>query len=80
MEAIALAKGQAFSQANEKFEEGQASLRLAHQSQTDLLTQEASGDKVELSLLLLHAQDHLMNAMTIRDFCQEFIELYQQLH
>ncbi len=79
MEAIALAKDQDFDQAQDKFDEGKASLRLAHQAQTDLLTQEAGGERVALSLLLLHAQDHLMNAMTVRDFAQELIDLYQRL-
>ena len=79
MEAIALAKDRYFDQAQDKFDEGKASLRLAHQAQTDLLTQEAGGERVALSLLLLHAQDHLMNAMTVRDFAQELIDLYQRL-
>ncbi|EHR37233.1 PTS lactose/cellobiose transporter subunit IIA [Facklamia languida] len=79
MEAIALAKNRYFDQAQDKFDEGKASLRLAHQAQTDLLTQEAGGERVALSLLLLHAQDHLMNAMTVRDFAQELIDLYQRL-
>ena len=79
MEAIALAKDLYFDQAQDKFDEGKASLRLAHQAQTDLLTQEAGGERVALSLLLLHAQDHLMNAMTVRDFAQELIDLYQRL-
>ena len=79
MEAIALAKDQDFDQAQDKFDEGKASLRLAHQAQTDLLTQEAGGERVALSLLLLHAQDHLMNAMTVRDFAQELIDLYQRI-
>lgn len=79
MEAIALAKDQDFDQAQDKFDEGKASLRLAHQAQTDILTQEAGGERVALSLLLLHAQDHLMNAMTVRDFAQELIDLYQRL-
>ena len=79
MEAIALAKDRYFDQAQDKFDEGKASLRLAHQAQTDLLTQEAGGERVALSLLLLHAQDHLMNAMTVRDFAQELNDLYQRL-
>ena len=79
MEAIALAKDRYFDQAQDKFDEGKASLRLAHQAQTDLLTQEAGGERVALSLLLLHAQDHLMNAMTVRDFAQELLDLYQRL-
>ncbi len=51
----------------------------AHHSQTALLSQEARGEKVEVSMLLIHAQDHLMNAITFRDLAVEMIELYERI-
>ena len=30
-------------------------------------------------MLLIHAQDHLMNAITFRDLAQEMIELYERI-
>ena len=38
-------------------------MHKAHAFQTKLITEEASGNSVEVNVLLIHAQDHLMNAM-----------------
>mgnify|MGYP002738005606 CR=1 FL=1 len=64
VEAIRAAKAFQFDLAEEKLQLAQQSLSLAHHGQTDLLTQEAKGDKGALSLLMVHGQDHLMNAIT----------------
>ena len=31
-------------------------------------------------LLMVHAQDHLMDAMVIRDMAAEFVELYKKVN
>ncbi|STY42998.1 Lactose-specific phosphotransferase enzyme IIA component [Listeria grayi] len=49
----------------------------AHHSQTALIQGEARGDRTEVSLLLVHAQDHLMNAITFKDLAKEIVELYR---
>ena len=49
----------------------------AHHAQTELLTKEANGDKTEVTLLMVHAQDHLMNAITVKDMATEIIDLYK---
>jgi len=46
--------------------------------QTNLIHNEANGNKAEVSLLLVHAQDHLMNAITIKDMAKEFVDLYEK--
>jgi len=51
----------------------------AHHAQTGLLTQEASGDPVELSLLMVHGQDHLMTSIAFKDLAREIIEVYERL-
>ncbi|MGE7090984.1 PTS lactose/cellobiose transporter subunit IIA [Lysinibacillus sp. NPDC048646] len=79
MEAIQLAKKGRISEAKEKINMANEALTEAHHSQTALLTQEARGEKVEVSMLLIHAQDHLMNAITFRDLAQEMIELYEHI-
>lgn len=79
MEAIYAAKSGKFDEAEEKLEAADEALSNAHKSQTSLLTQEASGDSVELSLLLVHGQDHLMNAITFKDLAQELIDVYRKL-
>lgn len=79
MEAIQLAKKGQIEAAKEKINLANESLIEAHHSQTGLLSQEARGEKVEVSMLLIHAQDHLMNAITFRDLAQEMIELYERI-
>jgi|GEM_PF-18315 len=49
-------------------------LRKAHEIQTNLIQAEARGEKTEVTLLMVHAQDHLMNAMTVKDLAEALIE------
>ncbi len=79
VEAIRAAKIGNFSEAHELLQEANKALNTAHKSQTSLLTQEASGDSVELSLLMVHGQDHLMTALTYIDLAKEVVELYEKM-
>ncbi|MCM2982324.1 PTS lactose/cellobiose transporter subunit IIA [Bacillus sp. PK3-056] len=79
MEAINDAKSGDFSLAEQKLDEANEAMRVAHRFQTDLIQGEARGEKFEIRLLLIHAQDHLMNAMTVVDMAKEFIELHKKL-
>ena len=54
-------------------------MHKAHAFQTQLITKEASGEKMEVGVLLIHAQDHLMNAMNFQQLAEEFIEVYERL-
>ncbi len=78
IEAITAAKAGNFEEADKKLEDANDALSEAHKSQTDLLTREASGDSVELSLLLVHGQDHLMNAITFKDLAIEIIDIHRK--
>lgn len=77
MKAIYAAKKGDFVGADQFLEEANESLLKAHHSQTELLTQEASGQIMDISLLMIHAQDHLMNAITVKDMAIEFVDLYK---
>ncbi|HJB22904.1 PTS lactose/cellobiose transporter subunit IIA [Jeotgalibaca ciconiae] len=79
MEAIQEAKTGNFELAHEKIQAADEALVNAHRAQTGLLTQEASGDSVELSLLMVHGQDHLMTAIAFKDLANEIIELYEKI-
>jgi len=48
-------------------------INLAHKVQTEMIQDEANGNKKEVSLLMVHAQDHLMTAIAIRDMVITFI-------
>lgn len=79
MEAIHAARDGNFDLATEKIQGADESLKEAHKVQFSLLSQEAKGDSVSINLLLVHAQDHLMSAMTYRDLAEEMIELYKRV-
>ncbi|KOS28165.1 PTS cellobiose transporter subunit IIA [Bacillus anthracis] len=67
MEAIQFAKQGKMEKANEKMTKAKEEIKEAHHIQTDLIQKEARGEKTEISLLLVHAQDHLMNAITVKE-------------
>lgn len=79
IEAMTFAKAGNFVSANESMAGAEAALIEAHHAQTALLTQEASGDPVALSLLMVHGQDHLMTAIAFKDMAKEIIDVYQKL-
>ena len=59
--------------------EAREDLKSAHQTQTELIQGEARGEKSELSLILVHAQDHLTTAMIMIDQAEEFLNIYRLL-
>ncbi|SHI63223.1 PTS system, cellobiose-specific IIA component [Geosporobacter subterraneus DSM 17957] len=79
MEAIAHAKRKEISKAKKCIEEAVEKLEMAHREQTHLIHAEAQGEKVEVSLLLIHAQDHLMMAMTVKDLANELIDIHEKI-
>lgn len=79
-EAIRLAKQGKIDEARAKLKDADKSLLEAHNSQTDMLTKEAQGDHMHVTLLVVHSQDHLMNAITFRDLAGEMVDLYEKLY
>lgn len=79
MEAIQLAKTGNIKGAKDLIEKSAVQLGEAHKSQTALIQGEAGGNKIEISLLLIHAQDHLMTTMTLKDLANEIVDLYKKI-
>lgn len=77
MEAIQEAKEGNFDEADKKIKESSEELGKAHKYQTELLQNEARGEGESVNVILVHSQDHLMTAMTVRDLAIEIIELYR---
>lgn len=77
MKAMYAAKAGNFEEAQELLKSSNESILQAHNMQTQLLTKEASGERNEVSLLMVHAQDHLMNAMTVKDLATEIVDIYK---
>lgn len=77
MEAIALAKTGTIDEARAKLKEADRALTGAHKAQAAVIQEEAEGRTAAVSVLLVHAQDHLMNAITVKDLAYELIDLYE---
>lgn len=81
MQAIRAARMGEFEAAEQRIKEANESLQQAHQFQTELIQAEARGEKrAAVSLIMVHGQDHLMNAMTTRDLAIEMIEMFKLIH
>lgn len=80
MEAIQAAKANDFSAAEVSLNEAKESLIRAHQSQTEMLTKEAQGDPIEVTLLTVHSQDHLMTSISFTDLAKEMVDLYKVIN
>lgn len=78
MEGIQAAKTGDFESANQKLEEAESALVEAHHAQTEMLTQEAQGNPVEVTLLTVHSQDHLMTSIAFTDLAREIIDLHKK--
>ena len=75
--ALEAAKAGNFEEAEELLKKSNAAAVLAHHAQTDLLVKHANGDGVNVDVLLVHAQDHLMTSMLAVELIKELITLYK---
>lgn len=78
-EALNHAEKFEFEKAEELMEEASKIMVEAHKIQTEMIHQEAAGDKVEVNIILIHAQDHLMTAMSEINMIERFIKMYKKI-
>lgn len=78
-EAMDAMKEHDFDLAAEKMAEADAALVEAHKSQTDLLQEFARGTDILIQIIMVHAQDHLMTTMTLKEVAAELESVYRQL-
>ena len=62
-----------------KIKEGEESFNGGHLAHSELIQQEASGNHVVPSILLMHAEDQLMSAETIKVMALEIIRLNERV-
>ncbi|MFC6464185.1 PTS lactose/cellobiose transporter subunit IIA [Marinilactibacillus sp. GCM10026970] len=71
--AVRSSREQNFELADTQLAEAKEAMGIAHKVQTKLIQAETRGEKIEINLLMVHAQDHLMNAMTVVELAVEMI-------
>jgi len=64
-----------YEEADQLIEKANEALEVAHNAQTGLLQKEAAGEKTEVSVLFVHAQDHLMTTITEKNLIEQIMEL-----
>lgn len=69
-----------YEEAAEKLAAANDELLLAHQAQTKLLHEYANGTEIKIEIIMVHAQDHLMTSMTLREVALEMLELYKKVN
>ena len=79
MEAIETAKEGNFKEARQQIQEARDEMNNSHNYQTELITYEANGEKNEITVLLVHSQDHLMTGMVVIDMAEQFIDVYAKM-
>ncbi|WP_216082477.1 PTS lactose/cellobiose transporter subunit IIA [Clostridium botulinum] len=80
IEAVREAKKGNYDLANNFIKEGDNFFTQGHKAHNELITLSAQGNLEELNLLLIHAEDQLMSAETIKIFAEEFIEVYKKIN
>lgn len=76
--ALQKAKCGCFEEADGLMEQSREAIAKAHHSQNALLRDELAGEKQEVDILQVHAQDHLMTAMLAQELIAEMIEMYRK--
>lgn len=79
IEAMAKAKEGNFKKASNLINEGIEEYRKAHKAHSSLITEEASGNKIDVGLLLMHAEDQLITTEVIKIVAEENIQLLKEV-
>ncbi len=72
-EALRLSEIGEFEKAQELLDQCQKAVLEAHHIQTDLIQKEAAGKRTPISMLFVHAQDHLMGALSEKELISRMI-------
>ena len=78
-EALTEANDGNFEKAEELLKQATAATLPVHNQQMELITATAQGEEVPIDVLLVHAQDHLMNSELAQDLIRELITLYKRV-
>ena len=78
-QALSLAKQGDFAGAEAKMELAREAANAAHLVQTKLIEADMGEGKTTMTLIMVHAQDHLMTSMLARELVKEIIELHKKI-
>jgi cellobiose PTS system EIIA component len=79
-DALKAAKTNEMEKAETFLIKAQEELNLAHNTQTKLIQSELNGQDVKMSLLMVHAQDQLMTAISEKNLIEQMVEMLKIIH
>ncbi|ASP28070.1 PTS system, cellobiose-specific IIA component [Spiroplasma corruscae] len=75
--AIRLAREGKFEEAKVELDLSEKSMGIAGHSHLDVISAEASGKKIQIPVLFMHAEDQLLTTETVILLAKEMVELYK---
>lgn len=78
-EALGKAKKQELDQARDLLKQAKECLNKAHLTQTQLIEADQGEGKVPMTLVMVHAQDHLMTTILAHELVTEMVGMYENL-
>lgn len=75
--AVEKAKQKDFTECDRLISEANDCLNDAHKSQTELLQLEARGENIDIGFITVHAQDHLMTTILLKDIINNLLDIYR---
>lgn len=78
LEAIKCAKRGEFDKIDDLVKDAQENLNIAHAKQTEMLALDAQGKELEIGFIMIHAQDHLMTSILLKDIVYDLCEIYKK--
>lgn len=69
-----------FDKIDDLLKEADSYLLKAHNVQTDIIQKEARGEHMEVRVLFVHAQDHLMSTVEIRNLAESIIKMNEKIN
>src|SRR5699024_9070200 len=74
LKAVKKAQSNEWDEVKTLFEQADESLTKAKKIQTEMIKTEKKGEKVNISLFMIHAKDHLMNALKVKKLSKAIVE------
>lgn len=79
VEAIMAAKEGDFERSEQLMAEGEEQFVEGHRVHAQLIQKEASGEETKVNLLLIHAEDQMMSAETLKIVAAELIDIHKRI-
>lgn len=79
-DAIKAAQEGKLEEAEGLLNKAQEELDIAHNTQTKLIQAEINGENLQMNLLMVHAQDHLMTAISEKSLIEHMVGLYKVIY